>query len=52
MGKIKTKIVKRYARILLERFPERFTDDFEFNKRMLGNVAEIKSEIYYIPSFS
>jgi len=43
MGRIRTQIVKRYAKMLLEKFPEKFTDDFEFNKKMLEQVAEIKS---------
>ena len=35
MGRIKTQIVKRYAKVLLEKFPDKFTDDFESNKRVL-----------------
>ena len=43
MGRIKTQSVKRYAKLLLKKFPDKFTDDFEFNKKILMEVAEIKS---------
>jgi len=43
MGRIRTQPVKKYARLLLEKFPDKFTDDFEFNKRALETIAEIKS---------
>jgi len=43
MGRIKTQPVKRYAKLLLKKFPSKFTDDFEFNKKILMEVAEIKS---------
>jgi len=43
MGRIKTQIVKRYAKLLLEKFPDKFTDDFESNKRVLMEHTEIKS---------
>ena len=42
MGRIKTQIVKRYAKLLLEKFPDKFTDDFESNKRVLIEHAENK----------
>ena len=43
MGRIKTQIVKRYAKLLLEKFPDEFTDDFESNKRVLMELAEVRS---------
>ena len=43
MGRIKTQIVKRYAKFLLEKFPDKFTDDFESNKRVLMELAEVRS---------
>jgi len=33
--------VKRIARELVEKFPDKFTTDFEVNKRVLESVAEI-----------
>ncbi len=41
MGKVRTEHVKRIARELVERFPDKFTTDFENNKRVLETVAEI-----------
>lgn len=41
MGKVRTEHVKRIARELIERFPDKFTTDFEVNKRVLESVAEI-----------
>ncbi|HEX69207.1 MAG TPA: 30S ribosomal protein S17e [Candidatus Bathyarchaeota archaeon] len=41
MGKVRTEHVKRIARELVERFPDKFTTDFENNKRVLESVAEI-----------
>ena len=38
MGRIKTTLIKRTARKLLEETPESFTSDFEDNKKALGNV--------------
>ena len=43
MGRIKTQIVKRYAKLLLEKFQDKFTDDFESNKRVLMELAEVRS---------
>jgi len=43
MGRIKTQIVKRYAKLLLEKFPDKFIDDFESNKRVLMKHAEVRS---------
>lgn len=41
MGKVRTEHVKRIARELIERFPDKFTTDFESNKKVLETVAEI-----------
>lgn len=41
MGKVRTEHVKRIARELVERFPDKFTTDFENNKKVLESVAEI-----------
>ena len=43
MGKVRTEHVKRIARELIEKFPGKFTADFENNKRILESVAEIPS---------
>lgn len=41
MGKIKTKLVKRTANMLLEKGIE-FTENFEENKKILGNTMPSK----------
>ncbi|MFW6233604.1 MAG: 30S ribosomal protein S17e [Nanoarchaeota archaeon] len=41
MGKIKTKLVKRTAKSLFEKGVE-FTEDFEENKKVLGNTMPSK----------
>jgi len=41
LGKVRTEHVKRIARELVERFPDKFTTDFENNKKVLESVAEI-----------
>jgi len=40
LGKVKTEQVKRLAKELIERFPEKFSNNFEENKRA---VAELTS---------
>ncbi|MEM3092022.1 MAG: 30S ribosomal protein S17e [Candidatus Pacearchaeota archaeon] len=41
MGKIKTKIIKRTAKELIKKDIQ-FTDNFEKNKKMLGNTLPSK----------
>lgn len=44
MGKVRTKIVKRTARELLEKYPDLFTRDFEHNKKVVSKLIETKSK--------
>ncbi len=44
MGRIKTTLIKRTTKKLLDKYPEKFKGDFEFNKKELVNVAEIRSK--------
>ena len=44
MGKVRPKQVKRIAYELLRRFPDRFSSDFEANKRVLEEIAIISSQ--------
>lgn len=37
-------MIKRNAEVLIEKFPEFFSADFEKNKKALGEVAEISSK--------
>lgn len=41
MGKVRTDKVKKIARELVKRFPDRFNTDFANNKRILHEVATI-----------
>ena len=44
MGKVRTKMIKRTARELLEKYPELFTRDFEHNKKVVSRLIETKSK--------
>lgn len=39
MGRIKTTLVKRTSRKLVDTLPESFAKDFESNKKSLGNTT-------------
>ena len=43
MGKVRTEYIKRIARELVERFPDKFTSDFENNKKIVGALTSISS---------
>jgi small subunit ribosomal protein S17e len=40
---VRTELVKRIARELVERFPDKFTTDFETNKKLVGALTNISS---------
>ncbi len=44
MGKIRTTMVKRTARKLLESYPELFTDSFEHNKIVVRKLVDVESK--------
>ena len=44
MGKVRTALVKRTARKLLEMYPDLFTGDFEHNKRVVSQLIEFRSK--------
>ncbi len=44
MGKVRTTLVKRTARKLLEMYPDLFTRDFEHNKKIVSQLIEYKSK--------
>ena len=44
MGKVRTEVVKRTARDLLSRYPDRFTMDFEENKRAVSELVVFKTK--------
>jgi len=43
LGKVRTELVKRIARELVERFPDKFTTDFETNKKLVKSLTNISS---------
>ncbi|MCW4031034.1 MAG: 30S ribosomal protein S17e [Candidatus Bathyarchaeota archaeon] len=43
MGKVRTEQVKRIARQLLDRYPSKFTGDFENNKKLVDTLTNISS---------
>ena len=43
LGKVRTEHIKRIARELVDRFPDKFSKDFETNKKVLETVAEIQT---------
>lgn len=43
MGKVRPEKVKKLARELLKRFPDKFTADFESNKQALDTVSKTSS---------
>ncbi|MFP3157057.1 MAG: 30S ribosomal protein S17e [Caldivirga sp.] len=40
MGKVRPAYIKRIGRALMEQYPDRFSDDFEHNKRVVGQLVE------------
>lgn len=44
MGRVRTKTVKRAAKVLLERHYQKLTSDFHINKRILSEVAKVPTK--------
>jgi small subunit ribosomal protein S17e len=44
MGNIRPTYIKRVAIELVERFPEKFTADFDHNKKMVDELATVQSK--------
>jgi small subunit ribosomal protein S17e len=44
MGKVRTKMIKRTARELLEKYPDVFIWDFEHNKKAVSKLVSVKSK--------
>jgi len=44
LGKVRTETVKRAARELVERFPEKFTNEYEANKAAINQVLKAPSK--------
>ena len=44
LGNVRSEKVKRAARELLRRYPDKFTTDFEENKKVIASLAKIPSK--------
>lgn len=44
MGNIRPTYIKRVAIELVERFPEAFNEDFDHNKRQVGDMTDIQAK--------
>ena len=44
MGRVKTQPTKRLARELIEMYPEKFSDKFDNNKKLLDETINVKSK--------
>lgn len=44
MGRIKTSFVKHVAKDLVERYPEKFSTDYDQNKKVLSEVMIFESK--------
>ncbi len=43
MGNVRSEKIKKAARELLRRYPDKFTSDFEQNKKVISSLARIPS---------
>lgn len=43
MGNIRSTYIKRIAVLLVERFPNEFTDDYDHNKRKVSELTDVRS---------
>ncbi len=46
MGTVRERAIKRIAYRFVKQYPDLWTEDFEHNKMMLSQIAEIKSKTY------
>ena len=44
MGRVRTKTIKRAAKVLLERHYQKLTNDFHINKKILSEVAKVPTK--------
>ncbi len=44
MGRIRTKYIKRISRKLVESYRDKFSKDFEKNKKAMAEIAEVTSK--------
>ncbi len=44
MGKVRPNYIKSIARKLLDLYPDKFTEDFEHNKKAVAELADVASK--------
>jgi len=44
LGKVRTETIKRMAKNLLERHPDKFTADYEANKQVIDQIVDSRSK--------
>ena len=44
MGKVRPTSIKRVARLLLEKYGDKFTTDYESNKKLVEELVEVPSK--------
>jgi len=44
MGRIKTSFIKNIAKELMEKYPDKFSADFEKNKKILSTFVSVNSK--------
>ncbi|MCW4033024.1 MAG: 30S ribosomal protein S17e [Candidatus Bathyarchaeota archaeon] len=44
MGKVRNETIKKFARSIIEKYPNKFSRDYENNKKLLEEVADIQSK--------
>ena len=44
MGSIRPSTIKRVARELVERFPDKFNGDFDHNKKMVAKLTDVQTK--------
>ena len=44
MGKVRNETIKKFGRSMVEKFPDKFNQDFADNKKVLEELAEINSK--------
>jgi len=44
MGRVRTSAIKNLVWDLIETYADKFTDDFEKNKKIIDEIAEVKSK--------
>jgi len=44
VGRVRTTLIKRVSKVLLERFPDRFSGDFSSNKAVVAQLTDLESK--------